>query len=74
MPGTTFHIAPLRVVAQTGLGTGVAFRYLNIYTAIRAGADQLSGHFLWSGLLRKYRETSAFLAYFRSNAAEFLCS
>jgi hypothetical protein len=38
------------------------------------GSGQLSGHFLWSGLLRKYRETSAFLAYFRSNAAEFLCS
>jgi hypothetical protein len=31
--------------------------------------EVVSGH-----LLRKYRETSAFLAYFRSNAAEFLCS
>jgi hypothetical protein len=33
------------------------------------GATQLSGDILWSGLFGKYREKSAFFAYFRSKVS-----
>lgn len=37
-------------------------------------AKPLVHHILWSGLLGKYRKKPALFAYFRTNAAEFLCS